>query len=56
MSNKRKATGANPYTVRLCLETIWNYKNSTTEGYRAVGASLAAAVREYLAARPQKLE
>ncbi len=44
----------NPHTVSLCLETIWNYKNSTTEGYRAVGASLAAAVREYLAERPQR--
>ncbi|MCP4782719.1 MAG: zinc carboxypeptidase [Fuerstiella sp.] len=42
----------NPHTVSLCLETIWNYKNSTTDGYRAVGANLAAAVREYLAERP----
>jgi hypothetical protein len=41
----------NPHTVSLCLETIWNYRNSTTEGYRAVGANLAAAVREYLAER-----
>jgi hypothetical protein len=40
--------------VSLCLETIWNYKNSTTTGYRAVGASLAAAVQEYLAERPEK--
>ena len=44
----------NPHTVSLCLETIWNYKNSTTEGYRAVGANLAAAVREFLAERPKK--
>lgn len=44
----------NPHTVSLCLETIWNYKNSTTGGYRAVGAHLAAGVREYLAERPQK--
>jgi Zinc carboxypeptidase/Cytosolic carboxypeptidase N-terminal domain len=44
----------NPHTVSLCLETIWNYKNSNTEGYRAVGANLAAAVREYLAERPLK--
>lgn len=42
----------NPHTVSLCLETIWNYRNSTTDGYRAVGGSLAAAVREYLAERP----
>jgi len=44
----------NPHTVSLCLETIWNYKNSTTEGYRAVGANLAAAVREYLVERPAR--
>lgn len=44
----------NPHTVSLCLETIWNSRNSTTEGYRAVGAQLAAAVREYLAERPEK--
>jgi hypothetical protein len=44
----------NPHTVSLCLETIWNYKNSNPEGYRAVGANLAAAVREYLAERPAK--
>lgn len=42
----------NPFTVSLCLETIWNYENSTTAGYRAVGANLAAAVREYLGERP----
>ncbi|MCY2996335.1 MAG: M14-type cytosolic carboxypeptidase [Planctomycetota bacterium] len=44
----------NPHTVSVCLETIWNYKNSNTEGYRAVGANLAAAVREYLAERPER--
>lgn len=44
----------NPHTVSLCLETIWNYRNSSTEGYRAVGANLAAAVREYLAKRPER--
>lgn len=44
----------NPHTVSLCLETIWNYKNSNADGYRAVGANLAAAVREYLAERPAK--
>lgn len=42
----------NPHTVSLCLETIWNYQNSTTEGYRAVGANLAAAAGEYLGERP----
>ena len=44
----------NPHTVSLCLETIWNYPNSTTEGYRSVGSNLAAAVREYFAERPAK--
>ncbi|MBA4019487.1 MAG: zinc carboxypeptidase [Pirellula sp.] len=44
----------NPQTVSVCLETVWNHENSTTEGYRAVGAQLAAAVREYLGERPMK--
>lgn len=46
----------NPHTVSLCLETIWNYPYSTTAGYRAVGANLAAAVREYLAERPERVQ
>lgn len=41
----------NADTVSLCLETTWNSPKSTTTGYRAVGASLASAVREYLAER-----
>ena len=41
----------NPQTVAVCLETIWNYKNCTTEGYRAVGSNLAAAVQEFLKER-----
>ncbi len=45
------ALHGNPHTVSLCLETIWNYKNSTTDGYRAVGSNLAAAVHEYLVKR-----
>lgn len=48
------SVNANPHTVSVCLETIWNYQNCTTDGYRAVGANLAAAVREYLAERPAK--
>lgn len=44
----------NPHTVSLCLETIWNSPRSTTEGYKAVGAALAASVREYLGERPPK--
>lgn len=48
------AMHGNPHTVSLCLETIWNSPNSTTEGYRAVGASLAAATGEFLAERSAK--
>ena len=44
----------NDHTVSLCLETIWNYKNSTATGYQAVGANLAAAVRDYLGERPAR--
>lgn len=44
----------NPHTVSLCLETIWNYKNSTTTGYKAVGRNLAGAVSEYLSERPAR--
>jgi len=54
MSANWVSMNGNPHTVSLCLETIWNYKNSTTEGYRAVGANLAAAVRDYLAERPAR--
>lgn len=48
------AMNGNPHTVSLCLETIWNYQNSTTDGYRAVGSNLAAATREFLAERAAK--
>lgn len=41
----------NEHTVSLCLETGWNFTHSTTEGYRAVGRNLAAAVQAYLAER-----
>lgn len=43
-----------PQTVALRLGTIWNYKNCTTEGYRAVGSNLAAAVQESLFERVQR--
>lgn len=45
------AMNGNPRTVAVCLETIWNYKNCTTDGYRAVGSHLAAAAREFLQER-----
>jgi hypothetical protein len=54
ISSNWVSTHGNPHTVSLCLETIWNYKNSTTAGYQAVGANLAAAVRDYLGERPQR--
>ncbi len=38
----------NADTVSVCLETGWNFTNSTTEGYRAVGAGLAATVQQFL--------
>ena len=41
----------NPHTVSLCLETIWNYENSTTTGYRAVGQQLGLATADYLRER-----
>ena len=46
----------NPDTVSLCLETIWNYENSTTEGYRRVGQHLGLATADYLRERaaPQR--
>ena len=48
------AMNGNPHTVSLCLETIWNDQNSTTDGYRAVGSNLAAATREFLVERPAR--
>lgn len=48
------AMHGNQQTVSLCLETVWNSPASTTAGYRAVGAALAAATQEYLATRPAK--
>jgi hypothetical protein len=53
ISSNWVSMNGNPDTVSLCLETIWNSPNSTTQGYRAVGANLAATVQEYLAERPE---
>lgn len=52
ISNNWVSVNGNPQTVSLCLETTWNSPSSTTDGYRKVGANLAAAVKEYLAERP----
>lgn len=48
------AMNGNPRTVAACLETIWNYENSTTVGYRAVGSNLALSVSEFLHDSPAK--
>ena len=47
------AEHGNDNTVALCLETPWNTENATVEGYKKVGAALASAVRQYLAAKPR---
>ena len=54
ISSNWVALHGNPQTVSLCLETIWNSKVSTTAGYRAVGAALAGATYDHLAARPPR--
>ncbi len=54
MSGAWVTVNGNPHTVSLCLETAWNSANSTTSGYRAVGAGLAAAVQEQLFERFEK--
>lgn len=56
ISSNWVSMNGNPHTVSLCLETIWNSENSTTTGYRAVGASLAATVRDYLAEQPDRVK
>lgn len=47
------ALHGNEHTVSVCLETVWNYENSTTEGYRAV-AHTPPARCAYLGERPAK--
>lgn len=54
MSGTWVSMNGNPHTVGLCLETSWNTPKSTTEGYRAIGARLASAVRVYLGERPER--
>jgi hypothetical protein len=52
ISSNWVAMHGNPQTVSICLETIWNSPNSTTEGYRSVGAALGETLHEFLAERP----
>lgn len=54
MSGTWASMNGNAHTVGLCLETSWNTPKSTTEGYRAVGARLASAVRACLGSRPAR--
>ena len=52
MSASWVCLNGNPDSVSLCLETIWNYENSTTTGYGAVGRQLGLAVADFLRTRP----
>jgi len=54
ISSNWVAMNGNPHTVSLCLETIWNSQRSTTAGYRAVGAALAASVSQFLVEQPAR--
>jgi hypothetical protein len=38
----------NEHTLAACLETSWNTRHSTTDGYRAVGRQLGEALAAYL--------
>ena len=44
----------NPDSVSLCLETIWNYENSTTTGYGAVGRELGRATADFVREKSTK--
>jgi hypothetical protein len=48
MSANWVALHGNPRTVSLCLETSWHHPSGTVDVYRAVGAEVAAAAREFL--------
>ncbi|MCE9604716.1 MAG: zinc carboxypeptidase [Planctomycetia bacterium] len=54
MSANWVALHGNSRTVSLCLETSWHHPSGTAEVYRAVGAEVAAAVREYLYERRER--
>ena len=38
----------NEHTLAACLETSWNTRHSTTEGYRTIGRQLGEALADYL--------
>jgi hypothetical protein len=48
MSASWVCMNGNPDTVSLCLETIWNYENSTAAGYGAVGRELGRATADFV--------
>lgn len=54
MSANWVALHGNARTVSLCLETSWNHPSGTADVYRAVGAEIAAAAREYLHERREQ--
>ena len=43
-----------PPAVSLTLETAWNTPDSSTDGYRTVGAQLGMAIEKYLRTDPTK--
>lgn len=44
----------NEHTVSACLETPWNTERSHVQGYKAVGATLGAALQGFLLAQPER--
>ncbi len=54
MSKNWVAANAPPHAVSLTLETAWNTPDSSTDGYRTVGAQLGMAIEKYLRADPTR--
>jgi hypothetical protein len=54
MSKNWVAAHAPPFAVSLTLETPWNTRFSTPEGYQSVGAKLGLAIERYLREDPTK--
>lgn len=49
MSGQWVNAHGNPHTVAACLETSWNTRHSTADGYRMVGRQLGRAMAAFLA-------
>ena len=54
MSKNWVLARAPPSTVALTLETPWDTRHSTTEGYQTVGTQLGLAIERYLREDPHK--